>query len=164
MNYYIAGCVFTAKYPQLSKKIQDYVASSSDFSFPDYSGLLVTIQDCWRMRDRSATHDAVRSILSKMNIEYVEIPMNREKADFCGTFLYRPQVERNPKLAPKHYKEHIDGLFLPHTEEEQIRLMQEYCKQYETDMVVCYCHYCLEGLLAGGVNGKHIAELLFETK
>lgn len=237
MNYYIAGCVFTAKYPQLSKKIQEYVASCSDlsivrccvpgwkkqiyeekmpegeladrwkqlpqsqvfmpedeiwslcpncmniseewrkvrkvhslwelidqdvhFSFPDYSGLKVTIQDCWRMRDRSATHDAVRSILSKMNIEYIELPMSREKADFCGTSLYRPQVERNPKLAPKHYKDHIDGLFLPHTEKEQMQLMQEYCKTYKTETIVCYCHYCLEGLLAGGVDGKHIAELLF---
>ena len=58
-------------------------------------------------------------------------------------------------------KEGCEGLFTEHTEEEQIHIMQEYCKQYQTDMVVCYCHYCLEGLLAGGVNGKHIAELLF---
>lgn len=240
MNYYIAGCVFTAKYPKLSKKIQDYVKSldelsvvrccvpgwkeqiyeekmpkgelaeswkalpqshaftqedeiwslcpncmniteewrhvrgvhslwelidqDQNFVFPDYSGLRVTIQDCWRMRDRNATHDAVRSLLSKMNIDYVEIPMNREKADFCGTSLYRPQVERNPKLAPKHYKEHIEGLFLPHSEEEQVHMMRGYCKQYETEAVVCYCHYCWEGLLAGGVKGMHMAELLFGKK
>lgn len=240
MNYYIAGCVFTAKYPKLSKQIQDYVASLGSlsivrccvpgwkqqiyeekmpkgslsdswkalpqshvfvpedeiwslcpncmniseewrgvrqvhslwelidqdphFPFPDYSGLHVTIQDCWRMRDRSATHDAVRSLLSKMNITCAELPMNRDQADFCGTSLYRPQVERNPKLAPKHYKEHIEGLFLPHTEEEQVRIMREYCQRYETETVVCYCHYCLEGLLAGGVNGKHIAELLFSNR
>ena len=27
--------------------------------------------------------------------------------------------------------------------------------------VVCYCHYCLEGLLAGGADAMHIAQLLF---
>lgn len=24
--------------------------------------------------------------------------------------------------------------------------MKEYCKRYKTDTVICYCHYCLEGL------------------
>ena len=32
MKYYIASCVFTAKYPELSKRIQDYVASLDDIS------------------------------------------------------------------------------------------------------------------------------------
>lgn len=237
MNYYIAGCVFTAKYPDLSKKIQDYVASSTDmsivrccvpgwktelyeekmpkgelaerwralpqshvfspddaiwslcpncmniteewrktkdvhslwewidqdshFPFPEHSGLRVTLQDCWRMRDRSATHRAVRSLLRKMNIDFLELPLNRDNADFCGKSLFRPQVERNPRLAPRHYIENAEGLFLPHSEEEQNRLMQEYCNRFETTTVVCYCHYCLEGLLAGGVRGIHLAELLF---
>lgn len=237
MNYYIASCVFTAKYPALSNKIQDYMASFCDiqtvrccvphwkekiyedkmpkgifadkwrelpqsrvftpddaiwslcpncmniteewrkvkevhslweridadenFRFPDFSGMSVTVQDCWRKRDRTATHDAVRSLLSKMNIEYSEIPMNREKANFCGKSLYRPQVARNPELAPVHYGEQAKGLFREHTEEEQIEIMKDYCKRYKTDTVVCYCHYCLEGLLAGGVKGIHLAELLF---
>ena len=25
----------------------------------------------------------------------------------------------------------------------------------------CYCHYCLEGLLEGGADGRHLAHLLF---
>ena len=240
MNYYIAGCVFTVKYPELSDAIQQYVASRADmqivrccvpgwkteiyeekmpqgplaekwralpqsheftpedeiwslcpncmniseewrrvkgvhslwelidsdehFPFPDLSGMRVTIQDCWRMRDRTATHDAVRSLLSKMNVEYLEIPMNREKADFCGKTLYRPQVARNPQLAPLHYKEQAGDYFHEHTEEEQIQIMKEHCRQYATDTVVCYCHYCLEGLLSGGVKGLHLAQLLFGTE
>ena len=39
--------------------------------------------------------------------------------------------------------------------------MVEHCRRYETDTVVCYCHYCLEGLLCGGKDGRHLAELLF---
>lgn len=239
MNYYIASCMFTAKYPELSNKIQEYVASlgtlqtvrccvpgwkekiyeekmpkgciaekwralpqsqvftpedaiwslcpncmnlteewrgvqqvhslwelidaDDQFSFPDYSGMRVTLQDCWRMRERTATHDAVRSLLTKMKIAYVEQPMNREQADFCGKSLYRSQVARNPQLAPIHYKEHAKGLFQEHSEEEQVQIMKDYCRRYQTDSVVCYCHYCLEGLLAGGVHGMHLAELLFDT-
>ena len=239
MNYYIASCVFTSKYPELSYIIQNYVAKNTNlsivrccvpewkkqiyedkmpkgflsdkwktlpqshifdtndsiwslcpncmniseewrhvkdvhslwelidqdknFPFPDYSGIRVTIQDCWRMKERTATHKAVRSLLKKMNIEFIEISANREKANFCGLTLYKPQVSRNPKLAPKHYKENAKGLFIPHTTQQQIQIMNDYCKVYQTDIVVCYCHYCLEGLLAGGVNGIHLAELLFKN-
>ncbi len=40
--------------------------------------------------------------------------------------------------------------------------MLKYSEQFTTKTVICYCHYCLEGLLAGGVDGHHLAELLFE--
>ena len=62
---------------------------------------------------------------------------------------------RNPKLAPKHYVEDAEGLFIPHSAEEQEAIMKEYCRNYKTDSVVCYCHYCLEGLKTGGVDGMH---------
>lgn len=236
MKYYIASCVFTERFPELSKKIRDYVAEhykleilrccvpgwkvkahenampegplceewknlpqgrafaaedevwslcpnciniaeewrgakahslwelaaeDDAFPFPDYSGLQVTVQDCWRIRDRPEVQAAVRKLLDRMHIEYLEAEKNHAETDFCGTSLYRTQVIRNPKLAPKHYEEQAEGLFQPHSEEEQTALMKAYCAQYKTDMVVCYCHYCLEGLQAGGVNGRHIAELLF---
>lgn len=240
MNYYIASCVFTAQFPELSKIIRDYVASrfgfeiirccvpnwkvkeyiekapegalrkswqqmpetaafqpgdevwslchncsnileechpgvavhslwelidqDADFPFPDYSGLKVTVQDCWRSKERREEQDAVRSLLKKMNIEYVEAAAHHEKTDFCGNSLYRAQVARNPKLAPKHYLEGAAGKFIPHSVEEQVRIMKDHCAQYETDTVVCYCHYCLEGLKTGEVDGRHIAHLLFPEK
>lgn len=236
MNYYISGCVFAVKYPELSKRIQDYAAGKgltvvrcctpgwkvkeyedktpegelrehwsalphtaeftsddetwslchncsnileesvpgigvhslwelidqdSDFVFPDYSGMKVTVQDCWRSRERAEEQEAVRSLLRKMNIEFVEAEEHHAETDFCGTSLYRPQVARNPKMAPKHYLEGAVGKFEPHTEEEQKSIMLEYCSRYTTETVVCYCHYCLEGLLVGGADGRHIAHLLF---
>lgn len=132
------------------------------FPFPDYSGLEVTVQDCWRVRERREEQDAVRSLLRKMNIKYVEADKNHEETDFCGSTLYREQPAKNPKFAPKHYVQQAQGKFVSHTPEEQIAIMQDYCKQYRTDMVVCYCHYCLEGLLQGNVDGRHIAGLLFQ--
>ena len=97
-----------------------------------------------------------------MNIEFVELKDNFEKTDFCGISLYRPQPKRNPTLAPKHYVDGAVGKFEPHTPEEQKKIMEDYCKQFTTDTVVCYCHYCHEGLELGGMNTKHIAELLFK--
>lgn len=99
-----------------------------------------------------------------MNIEYVEAAAHHEKTDFCGNSLYRAQVARNPKLAPKHYLEGAAGKFIPHSVEEQARIMKDHCAQYETDTVICYCHYCLEGLKTGEVDGRHIAHLLFPKK
>ena len=236
-EYYIASCVFTSQFPELSLRIQDYIRQrwgfqvvrccvpkyklqeftdrmpegklrnawsdlqdsgcfesgdtvyslchncnniieemhpgvsvhslwelidrDESFCFSDYSGLTVTVQDCWRAKDRIGEQNAVRSLLRKMNIQYVEAPEHHDSTEFCGMSLYRPQPPRNPKLAPKHYVEQAAGKFIPHSQEEQVQLMQDYCRQFKTKTVICYCHYCLEGLLAGSVDGKHIAQLLF---
>ena len=236
-QYYIASCVFTSQFPQLSLRIQEYIRErwgfevvrccvprykllqfeekmpegalrngwaalpdsggfaagdevyslchncnniisetcpgvrtaslwelvdgDSDFPFPDHGGLSVTVQDCWRARDRREEQKAVRSLLDRMNIRWTEAPRHHGDTDFCGVSLYRPQPPRNPKLAPKYYVEGTEGLFLPHTEEEQRAIMAAHCARYGTDTVVCYCHYCLEGLKAGGKDGRHLAALLF---
>lgn len=131
------------------------------FAFPDHSGMTATLQDCWRSREYSAEQAAVRSILQKMHIDYLEVERNRENADFCGSTLYREQPAKNARFAPRHYVEQAQGKFLPHTEEEQIAIMRAHCAQYTTDTVVCYCHYCLEGLLQGGIDGRHLAALVF---
>lgn len=236
MEYYIASCVFTSKYPQLSQKIQQYIKErygmpivrcctpnyklveftekmpedyrqawsyippcadfqpgdtvyslchncsniieethpgvravsiwelilkDDRFRFPDLAHIGATVQDCWRAKDRRDEQEAVREIMRKMNIDIVELPDNFEKTDFCGNSLYRPQPSRNPKVAPRHYVENAKGKFLPHTPEEQKAIMEDYCRRFDTQTVVCYCHYCLEGLLLGGVKGVHIAQLLF---
>lgn len=236
-KYYIASCVFTAQFPELSVRIQNYVQErfgltsvrccipkyklrefenrmpegalrdcwrqlpdSGDFQprdeiyslchncnniieemhpgihvqslwelldtddrfqFPNYHGLKATVQDCWRSRDRKDEQDAVRNLLRKMNIDAVEVEQNHGDTAFCGASLYRPQPPRNPKLAPKHYSENAAGLFVPHTQEEQAEIMQAYCRSFTTKTVVCYCHYCLEGLLMGQIDGRHLAHLLF---
>lgn len=139
----------------------ELIDNDSSFVFPDYSGMKVTIQDCWRSRDREDEQNAVRHLLKRMNIEYVEAEENRKYTEFCGSTLFREQPEKNAKFAPKHYVEQAKGKFIPHSKEKQIEIMKEYCGQYTTETVVCYCHYCLEGLLQGGVDGRHIAQLLF---
>lgn len=143
------------------RSLWELLDEDGSFPLPDYQGMRATVQDCWRSRDRREEQDAVRSLLRKMHIDYVEAGENRERTEFCGASLYRPQPPRNPKLAPKHYVEGARGKFQPHTPEEQARLMEEHCRQYTTDKVICYCHYCLEGLRMGGADGVHIAQLIF---
>lgn len=143
------------------KSLWELIAEDKDFLFPDHTGMKVTIQDCWRARERRGEQDAVRDILGKMNMVYLEAAQNHEHTRYCGSSLFRPQPARNPKVAPRHYGMEAEGLFIPHTEEEQVRLMKEYCNTLETGTVICYCHYCLEGLIQGGKDGRHIAQLLF---
>lgn len=144
-----------------ARSLWELIDRDEKFIFPDYSGMEVTVQDCWRSRERADEQAAVRSLLRKMGIRFRETEENHDKTEFCGVSLYRPQPPRNPKLAPRHYAEGAAGKFIPHTEAEQEQLMRDYCRRFATETVVCYCHYCLEGLNLGGVSGFHIAELLF---
>lgn len=139
----------------------ELILSDGQFPYPDYSPRTVTVQDCWRAKERRAEQGAVRTLLGKMGLDVVELEENFQRTEFCGPSLYRPQPPRNPQLAPLHYEKNAKGKFLPHTEEEQRALMEEYCRRFSTREVVCYCHYCLEGLLMGGKEGRHLAELLF---
>lgn len=145
------------------KSLWELIVNDTEFSFPDYSGMKVTIQDCWRARERYEEQNAVRGIIRKMNMVCVETEQNHENTRYCGNSLFRPQPPRNPKAAPRHYGIEAEGLFIPHTEAEQVELMKEYCSVFETETVICYCHYCLEGLLQGGKDGRHIAQLLFSS-
>ncbi len=235
-SYYIASCVFTSKYPELSKVIQQYIhnrhrmqivrccvpkynlqgfteqmpedyrgkwedipdcadfqpgdtvyslchncsaileeskpgvniksiweliLSDESFTYPDYHGQTIVVQDCWRAKDRTEEQDAVRDLLRKMNFEIQELPENRGNTDFCGVSVYRPAPKRNLELAPHRFVENASGKFIPHTKEEQTALMQDYCKRFCAEKVVAYCHYCLEGLELDGANAKHLASLLF---
>lgn len=237
-NYYIASCVFTSRYPELSVKIQQYIRerhnmqivrccvpkykiktfveqmpenyrsewsdlpdsayfaegevvyslchncsaiieelhpnvtvrslwelilSDSHFRYPDLKNQTMTIQDCWRAKERRDEQEAVRKLLRKMNIDVVELPDNHEKTEFCGNSLYRAAPVRNLKLAPKRFVDNAKGKFEEHTLEEQKEIMQEYSQRFKTDKVVTYCHYCLEGLELVDVDAVHIANLLFEN-
>lgn len=139
----------------------ELIDSDKEFSFTDHQGLAMYVQDCWRSKDRKEEQTAVRSLLEKMNIEVMEIGENRDRTEFCGASLYRAQPPRNPKLAPRHYVDGAEGKFIPHSPEEQEEIMRTYCKQFNTQKVLCYCHYCLEGLLMGQADAVHLAQMLF---
>lgn len=139
----------------------ELVLNDDSFPYPDYKGEKITLQDCWRSYDNTVEQDTVRKLLKKMNVEIVELEENREKTDFCGISLFSPAPERNLKLAPKRFVENAEGKFIEHSEEEQKKIMEDYCKNITTEKVVSYCHYCAKGLKVGGKDSFHLAHLLF---
>ena len=143
------------------RSLWELLLTDATFPWPDMKGQRVLVQDCWRSRDRIGEQDAVRQILLRSGFEAEEMPVNRAQTEFCGTSLLRPQPPRNPKLAPKHYAENIEGKFEPHTPEEQRAAMEAFCAPFAGRQILCYCHYCLEGLKLGGAQARHLAEVLF---
>ena len=62
------------------------------FQFPDYKGLKMSVHDACPVRNKPQVHQAVRSLLGKMNIDVLETEFNGTRSICCGDDLY-------PKLA-----------------------------------------------------------------
>ena len=143
------------------KSFWELILEDDTFLFPSYPDRSVIVQDCWRSRQHIQEQKAVRELLSKMQISYREQEECFENTDFCGTTLYSACIPRNKVLAPKHFVDDAEGKFVPHTENEKMELMKSYCRKFQDQEVLTYCHYCQEGLELGGANAVHLAELLF---
>ena len=141
--------------------VWEVIAADKNFAYPNHEGKLLTIQDCWRTYDNPAQQNAVREILSAMNIKVVEQNDSREKTTFCGKSLYEALPDGYEILAPNRLVKEAQGLFIPHSEDERDALMKEHCETIYTDEVVCYCLACLNGVNSGGKSGVHLAELVF---
>lgn len=143
------------------KFVWEIINEDKDFKFPNYHGETITIRDCWIAVEKRNVQDAIRSLLSKMNINYVEMDDNFEKTRYCGAYLLSPCSEANYSLAPKRYLEYGKDVFTSCTEDEKINKLKDYCKNIKTDKVVCYCKSCTEGIKTGGKEGIHLIQLLF---
>lgn len=135
-----------------------------DFPYPDYGGVEMTLQDCWRQHDNVAEQNVVREILKKMNIKVVELEKNRQNTTYCGISTLRPAPRRNLVMAHERFVTNAsEGIFKEHTPEEQRKYMEDYCNQIKTDAVVTYCHYCSQGFNLIGQKNYHLADLLFKN-
>lgn len=143
------------------KSVWEILQDDEEFPFPDFRHERMTVQDCWRCYDRREEQEAVRKILRRMNIEVVELEENYEKTRYCGTSVHIPLVPANARFAPRRFIENAAGMFIPKTSEEQKRLMEEHCRQIQTEKVVCYCVPCTKGIRLGGKRGIHLMDLLF---
>lgn len=149
--------------PQTAQiSLWEYLDSLPGLSLPDHTGETIVLQDCWRARKNPELHRAVRSLLEKMHYRIVELPQNREKAVFDGTWLYQPVAPRNRQIAPRAFRL-IEPYIREASPQKQQRLMEEYASSLP-GKAVCYCNSCLSGLLDGGASAFHLAELIFEGK
>ena len=140
--------------------VWELLAEDDQFPWPAYRGKRITVQDCWRTHDHRKMQDAIRAVLKRMGFEIVEIENSYERAAFCGISLLSAPSPRYEQLAPRRFIQNADGRFQPCTKEVQTARMQEHCRQYVTEEVVCYCTACLEGLRIGGVKGVHLMDLV----
>ena len=136
-----------------------YLDGLAGFPWPDYSGLTVNIQDCWRDRAHPEIFDAVRSVLQKMGVQVVELAENREKSVFCGNLHFQPQKPENLALLARYPDTPLYKL----PQEEQAALMAEQVGKYTCPLVVTYCNRCTAGVLAGGGKAVHLVELAMGT-
>ena len=142
--------------------VWEIIANDETFAFPDYKGETIALQDCWRTFDKPDVHNAVRTIMQKMNVKVTELPENREKSAFCGITLLQPAPPNYEKFARKRFIENAPAdFFQKHTPEEQADIMRKHCEQIPTEKVACYCKVCADGLKIGGKQPVHVMELLF---
>lgn len=122
----------------------EIIDQDEDFDFPDYHGQKMIIQDCHVGKGRKNVHDAVRSLMKKMNIEIVELEKNYDDAEHCASY----------EIIGYHRE-------MPMTEEEQKEYFTKRYKYITTDIVVSYCKYCNDGVSMSDKKGLHVLELLF---
>lgn len=145
----------------LDKKINvqslyEYLLADENFVWPDYHGIAMNLQDCFRDIDHPEVHQAVRACLAKMHIQVVEIKHNQADADFCGT-LHAEAKSPALKEALKAYPEtKISKL----PEKLQKALMEEQVLNYTCDNIVCYCNRCKQGIELGNGHAIHILDLI----
>jgi len=136
-----AGCDrrFRAQYPGLSTiSLWEVLAEDENFPFPDYGGQKMTIHDACPTRTENRVHEAIRRLLSRMNISVVEAALTRGTAVCCGDTFYGT---------------------LPVAEVKE-RMRERAAAMPEAEVVV-YCVSCIKSMHIGGKTPRYIVDLLF---
>ena len=136
-----AGCDrrFRSLYEGISTvSLWEVLANSEAFSFPDYHGQRMAIHDACPTRTEARVHDAVRTLLRRMNIEIVEPERTRNKAVCCGDSFYG-------SLPVDEMKEQ----------------MRKRAGQMPCEDVVVYCVSCIKAMHIGGKKPRYLVDLLF---
>ena len=144
--------------------VWEIIDADPQFPFPNYEGREMALQDCWIAGDCPATHEAVRSLLQKMNVRVVELPENRAGSRFCGMNTLGPATESNKGLAPHRWVEVKDAQCADLPENERAAALRAHAESLPTKDVACYCKFCADGLAAGGAQPTHLIQLLFPNE
>lgn len=108
------------------------------WDFPDYNGMQMSILDPCPVRSEARVHNAVRSLLTKMNIEIVEAKNIRDKSICCGDTMWG--------------KVGTDRV---------LKKMKQRADQMPAENVVVYCVSCVKSIANGGKTPRHLIDLLF---
>jgi len=116
----------------------ELLATSETFQFPDYKGQEMTIQDACPTREKPVIHQAIRTILQKMNIRIVEPTNTRTTSTCCGDSFY-------PQLPQEKVNE----------------LMKKRTTEMPLEEVIVYCVSCIQSVSIGGKHPRYLPDLLF---
>ncbi|MEI7983630.1 MAG: (Fe-S)-binding protein [Bacteroidota bacterium] len=119
----------------------ELLAGSDYFPFPDYHGQRMTILDACPTRDRERVHNAIRTILQKMNITLTEPQNTRTNCTCCGDSFY--------------------GLIPTDKVKQQ---MIKRTSEMPLENVVVYCVSCIKSLYIGGKIPHYLVDLLFAAE
>jgi Fe-S oxidoreductase len=116
----------------------EILAESDFFPFPNYDGKEMTINDACPTRDQERIHNAVRTLLKKMNIKIIEPKSTRTKGICCGDTFFGE---------------------IP-TEKVKIQ-MKKRASDMPVEDVVVYCVSCSKSMFIGGKRPHYMIDLLF---
>ena len=136
-----------------SISLWEYIDSHEDFPLPDYSGLEVSIQDCWRDKDHPEVQRAIRNILTKMNIKYHEV-----YSPYCANFhmeSFDPALQAKIDALEDTHFDHIP-------KDVFTSLMDEVVSRHQGYMILTYCNRCTMGFNLVNANAKHLLQMIYE--
>ena len=119
----------------------EVLAGIENLPLPDHAGLTVSVHDSCSYRPKPQVHEAVRSILRKMNIEIIDSKYSGTKSICCGDNFY-------PRLP-------IEKV----TEFQKKRAAQMPCQD-----VVVYCVSCIKSMTIGGKTPHHMVDLVLNEE
>jgi Fe-S oxidoreductase len=120
--------------------VWEYLAES-DFPFPDYAGIEMTIHDPCNVRGKDSVYNAVRKLLQRMNIHVTESEKTRKNSVCCGAAGY--------------------GTL---SEDKILELARKRAADLPCDDVAVYCTSCMYNLRDAGKNTHHLIDLIFNEK
>ncbi len=116
----------------------ELLMNDDDFHFPDYHSKEMTIIDACPTRDQDRIHNAVRTVLERMNISVIEPSRTKRRSTCCGDTFYG--------------KRSIDEV------ERQMKMKAE---SMPIDDIIVYCVSCCKSMFTGGKRPKYLIDLIF---
>ncbi len=130
---------FQAKREGISTvSLWEVLAERDDFPFPDYGGLTLAIHDACPTRGEPKVHEAVRTLLARMNIRAAEPECTKDRQNCCGDSAY-PE-----KPLPEIYAQ-----------------MKRRADEMPAQDVCVYCVSCVKAMHIGGKTPRYLPDLLF---
>lgn len=121
-----------------TKSLWEILAEAEFFRFPDYNGKVMTILDACPTREKVVVHEAIRTLLRRMNITLAEPEKTGTRSTCCGDSFY--------------------GIIPVDQVKKQMR---KRTAEMPADDVVVYCISCIKSVHIGGKKPHYLVDLLF---